>query len=339
MVRVAMLSFWHVHAKDYAREAEEHPETEIVAVWDEIPERGKMEADKRGVRFFPDLDELLAQRDIEGVIVDTPTTMHREVMVAAAKAGKHIFTEKVIAHTLRDSLAITSAVQEAGVKLTVSLRRLYNASTGAIKEILDMGLLGDITVVRVRDAHGGAVANEKNPNGWLVAHFFNRAETAGGAMIDLGCHPMYLTRYFLGMPESVSASYGHVTGREVDDNAVVTLRYANGALGIVETGFVSSFAPFTIEVHGTAGSLLYSATDGKIHIRSPHVEGASSQWLAKDVVAPEAPKAFAQWVTHIQQGADDPENIAIGNDLSALMEASNLSAEENRPVRLDELAR
>ena len=68
-------------------------------------------------------------------------------------------------------------------------------------------------------------------------------------MIDLGCHPMYLSSLFLGMPESVTASYGYVTGREVEDNAVVTLNYANGSIGIVEAGFVNRFSPFTIEIH------------------------------------------------------------------------------------------
>jgi 1,5-anhydro-D-fructose reductase (1,5-anhydro-D-mannitol-forming) len=339
MIRVAMLSFWHVHAKDYAKQAEEHPETEIVAVWDEQPERGRMEADKRGVRFFQDLDELLRQPDIEGVVVDTPSTMHRDVMVAAARAGKHIFTEKVIAPTLREAEEIVVAARESGVKLTVSLRRLYSAATVAIREIIDMGLLGDLTLVRVRDAHNGSVRTEQNPDGWLPAHFYNLPETAGGAMIDLGCHPMYLTRVFLGMPESVSASYGYVTGREVEDNAATTLRYGNGALGIVETGFVTRFSPFSIEVHGTAGSVLYSAEDGKLHIRSEHVEGASSQWLIKDVSSNEPPMAFHQWVAHIQQGTDDPENTTVGVDLSALMEASNQSARENRPVRIDEIQR
>ena len=334
-----MLSFWHVHARDYARQAEEHPETEIVAVWDEAPERGRAEAEKRGVRFYESLDELLARPEIDGVIVDTPTTIHRDVMVAAARAGKHIFTEKVIAATLREAEEIVAAARQAGVAFAVSLRRLYNASTVAIKQIIDQGLLGDLTLVRVRDAHAGAVRTAQHPEGWLVAHFFNRAQTAGGAMIDLGCHPMYLTRYFLGMPESVSASYGYVTGREAEDNAVVTLRYPNGALGIVETGFVTRFSPFTIEAHGTEGSVLYSAEDGKLHLRSTRAEDGGEAWRVQEVGVPEPPKAFDQWVAHIQQGTADPRNIEIATDLSALMEAANRSAADNQPVRLDSLAR
>src|SRR5688572_14193900 len=124
MIRVAVLSFWHVHGKDYAKEALDHPETDLVAIWDEVPERGQAEAVQRGVRFYDDLDELLAQPDIDGVIVTTPTNIHRDVMVAAARAGKHIFTEKLIAATVREAEEITTAVEQAGVAFVVSLRRV-----------------------------------------------------------------------------------------------------------------------------------------------------------------------------------------------------------------------
>jgi predicted dehydrogenase len=357
-----MLSFWHVHGKDYAREAEEHPETEIVAVWDEVPERGRAEAAQRGVPFFADLDDLLARPEVDGVIVDTPTNLHRDVMVAAARAGKHIFTEKVIAATLREAEEIIAAVEQSGVKFVVSLRRLSHASTRTIKEIIDTGLLGDLTLVRVRDSHSGALPSDQNPRGWLVEHFFNQAQAQGGALIDLGCHPMYLTRYFLGRPESVSAAFGYVTQREVEDNAVVTLRYPGGAIGIVETGFVTRYSPFMIEVHGTQGSLLFSemgigemiesrsatasdapggarfSRDGQLYIRSANLEGAANRWLVKEVTAAEAPPAFNQWVTHIQQDTTATENIALGLDLTALMEAAYHSAATGQAVRLDSLA-
>ena len=139
MIRVAMLSFWHVHAKDYAKQATNHPDTQIVAVWDEIPTRGQEAARTWGGQFFDDLEALLAQSSVDAVIVDTPTDRHRDVMVAAARAGKHIFTEKVIAPTLREANEILAAVERSGVKLTVSLPRLYAGYTQAIQEILAAG--------------------------------------------------------------------------------------------------------------------------------------------------------------------------------------------------------
>lgn len=363
MLHLALLSFWHVHARDYARLAGEHPDTEIVAVWDELAERGQAEARARGVPFYASLDALLARPDLDGVIVTTPTRLHREVMLAAARAGKHIFTEKVIAVTLRDAEVIVRAVEQAGVKLVVCLRRVTHASTLALKALIDSGALGDPMLVRIRDSHSGALPTAQHPRGWLAEHFFDSEQAQGGVLTDL-CHPVYLMRYLLGRPEAVSAAFGYVTGRAVEDNAAVTLRYANGALGVLETSLVLQYAPFSIEVHGTQGSVLYSETgigemvahrfgpqpganpavpaagpDGHLHLRSPHVPGAETQWLAQAITVPAAPEAFDAWVAHIQHGTTATENIQLGLDLSALVEAANRSAATGQAVRLDELPR
>ncbi|HEY0828874.1 MAG TPA: Gfo/Idh/MocA family oxidoreductase [Bacilli bacterium] len=332
MIKVAMLSFWHVHAGDYARQAEEHPETEIVAVWDEIPERGIAEAKKRNVKFYDNLEELLAQKDIVGVIVDTPTNLHHDVIVKSANAGKHIFTEKVVATTLKEFNDCLAAVEKAGVKLTVSLPRLNHGSTLAIQDIIAKGLLGELTLVRVRLSHNGALA------GWLPEHFFNLEQCGGGALMDLGCHPMYLTRLFLGMPESVSANYGYICGKEVEDNAVSILKYPSGALGIVEAGFVNSFSPFCIEVHGTDGTLLYGFPKEELLLRTNKLgEAAANEWIVQ-TLPQDKPSAFHQWVDHINTNTTANDNIHLAADLTKLMEASNLSAQQNKPVRIAILA-
>jgi 1,5-anhydro-D-fructose reductase (1,5-anhydro-D-mannitol-forming) len=335
MIRVAVLSFWHVHAKDYVQQAQRHPAVEIAAAWDELPARGQAEAQKLGVPFYERLEELLAQETIDGVIVVTPTNMHQDVMVAAARAKKHIFTEKVLAPTMHECRAILEVVAQAGVKLVVSLPRLNAGYTRAIRDILARNLLGELTLVRVRLSHNGALSTAEAPHGWLPAHFFNLEQCAGGAMIDLGCHPMYLTRLFLGMPASVSASYGYLTGRAVEDNAVVTLRYANGALGVVEAGFVNRYSPFTIEVHGTDGSLLYGTPESTLCIRSARLDTQEGPgWHNWADMPPDLPSAFEQWVTHIEQGTIATENIALATDLTQLMEAANRSAQNSTVITL-----
>ncbi len=337
-IRLAMLSFWHVHAQGYEQQALANQATQVLAIWDEVPERGRVQANVLQVPFYDNLSDLLQNAAVDGVIVDTPTTMHRDVMVAAAHAGKHIFTEKVLAPTLHESKEIVNAVTTAGVKLMVSLPRLYSSSTLAIQDILARRLLGEVTKVRVSVSHDGALRTPQHPQGWLPPAFFNPQQTAGGAMIDLGAHPMYLTRLFLGQPEHVSATYGYVTGRAVEDNAVVVLHYLQGVVGIVEAGFVNPFSPFMIEAHGTQGSLLYGTPDNTVLIRSA-VAGkpASERWSAWTPMPPDQPTAFQQWIMHIQQGTIANENIQIAVDLSALMEASNQSARNKQAVRLDTL--
>lgn len=115
MIRIGKISYWHVHADDYTRQALEHPGTELAAIWDEEPERGQAKAEQYGVPYYASLDEMLAQDGIDAVIVDAPTNIHRDVMVKAAKAGKHIFTEKVIAPTAKEVSEILAAVREAAL--------------------------------------------------------------------------------------------------------------------------------------------------------------------------------------------------------------------------------
>lgn len=328
MFRVAILSFWHVHAEDYATEADSHTNAEIVALWDEVPERGRSEAERRGLPFYGDLDELLAHEDVEGVVVTTPTVAHREVIPAAAVAGKHIFAEKVVAPTQQEAQQIVATTERESVTFVVSLPRLYAGYTRAIKQVLDRGLLGEVTYLRIRISHDGALPTEKNPTGWLPERFFEPGESAGGVAIDFGAHPLYLAAHFMGIPEEVNATYGRFTGRAVEDNAVVTMSYQNGAIGVAESSFVGASSPFTIEVHGTEGSLLYGLPDKRLQLQRTGV----GRWQTLDM-PPDGPSPFERWVDLARRGNPDPENIRTALNLSILAEAANLSAATGRAVR------
>ncbi len=317
MIRAAMLSFWHVHAGDYVRQASVNPGIEITAVWDEQAERGAAKAAELGVPTESSVEAILARGDVDAVIVETPTTLHRDVMVAAARAGKHIFTEKVIATTIAECDEILAAVDESGVILTVSLPRLYTGYTAAAREVIESGRLGDITLVRTRLSHSGALGDA-----WLPDRFFEAAATGGGALIDLGCHPMYLANLFLPQrPTKVSASFGHLTGRGVEDNAVVLLHTDSGAIGVVEAGFVNQVSPFAIEVFGTEGALMYGTPTDTMYIRGK----GESEFTAEKLPA-DGDKPLARWAAAIESGTPMTDNVAAARDLSALMEAAYESA-------------
>ncbi|RIX59466.1 gfo/Idh/MocA family oxidoreductase [Paenibacillus nanensis] len=327
-MKIGMISYWHVHAWDYTKQALDHPGTQIAAVWDEDASRGQAAADKLGVPYFAGLDDMLAGDTVDAVIVNAPTDRHEEVMVKAAKAGKHIFTEKVIAPTLAEANRILEAVESAGVTLTVSLPRLNDPYTLAIQELLRDEVFGDLTLIRIRLSHNGAVAN------WLPEHFYSLEQCGGGAMIDLGCHPMYLTRLFMGsLPSSVTSQYGFVTDREVEDNAVALLQGQGGVLGVVEAGFVNPHSPFTIEVHGTKGSALFGTPDNKLLIRTAD---SADGWRIHPMPA-QRESAFEQWVGHVNNGTAAEENIRLAKDLTMLMEAANRSYRERRTIDLAEL--
>ncbi|WP_342481487.1 Gfo/Idh/MocA family oxidoreductase [Paenibacillus sp. FSL L8-0340] len=327
-IGIGLVSFWHVHAWDYVKQAQAHEDTFIAAVWDEDVIRGQEAAETLKVPYFESLDDMLAQEDVNAVIVDAPTNIHKEVIVAAAKAGKHIFTEKVITPTVQEVDDIITEVNRNQVIITVSLPRLNDGYTLSIMELISGGLLGEITYVRVRLSHNGAIA------GWLPEHFYNKEQCLGGALIDLGCHPMYLTRLFLGQDVTgVSANFGYITGKDVEDNAVATLFTTSGAIGVVEAGFVNSHSPFTIEVHGTEGTLLFGTPEDKLLLRTNKPEGTSASWT-EIPIKDNHDSAFHQWVNHIQSDTFADNNIQTAIELTRLMEAANRSAKEGRVIPL-----
>jgi len=306
-VRVAVVGAWHVHAVDYARRALEHPGTELVALWDDDPARGAALAAELGVPATAELEGLLARADVDAVTITTATRDHHDVMLRAAAAGKHVFTEKLLAPTVVEAEAIIAAADAAGIALAVSLPRLYHGPTRAVDGVLAAGTLGRLTYARVRLAHDGAVA------GWLPERFFDRAAAIGGALTDLGCHPVYLVQRFLGADaDTVTATYGSFTGRAVEDHAVVTLGYADGRIGVIEAGFVSA-GEYAIELHGTEASLHYDGT-------TLRVAGAERD------VPPDGEDAFAQWVGHIRAGTRADDNLARAVALTRLVVAANAAA-------------
>ena len=186
-----------------------------------------------------DLDTILADSSVDGVIVCTATADHREIVTRCLTAGKHVFVEKVLSDRLSDAEAIAVAARASGLALTVSMRRSDDDYTTKIAELISDGAVGQITSARVRDGHPFALPRPGHPDGMLPAQFWDRNEARGGVLIDL-CHPVYLLAALLGRPERVSAVLGHVTGRELEDNATVVLSFPEGAVGIAETSSVSA---------------------------------------------------------------------------------------------------
>jgi len=321
-IRVAVLGFWHVHAAEYAARVRQHPDTELVAVWDDDPDRGRAAAEAVEATFVDDLDELLARDDIDAVTVTTATSAHLAIMLSAAQAGKHIFTEKLLAPTATEAEEIIGVADEAGTVLVVSLPQLYHGYTRAIVEQLEEEQLGALTYCRIRLSHDGAIA------GWLPERFYDPAAAVGGALSDLGCHPVYLTQLFLGArPATVSATYASFTKRQVEDQAVVTLGYPGGAIGVIETGFLSR-DPFTIEMHGTRASLAYESTENLLRVRS----AGTDTWESLSV-PPDEPDAFSRWVTHIQDGTRADDNLTRAIELTRLVSTANTAATTGTTVR------
>ena len=252
-MKIAIFGVWHVHAADYTKTAMELGE--VVGFYEENDALAENFASKFNIPRFSTPGELL-KSDAEGVIVCSASSEHANDIIKIAKAGKHIFTEKVLALTDADCDRIETAVNESGVTFVISLFQKYLGSRMAVKEVASSGELGKVNYMRFRNCHSGSTKD------WLPKHFYNARECGGGAMIDLGAHGMYLTEWILGLPVKASSEFTVSCESEsvkvknadrVEDNAVTVMSFESGAIAINETGFVSNYSPVTLEVFGEDG--------------------------------------------------------------------------------------
>lgn len=326
-----MLSFAHVHAPDYARQVQEHPRAEIAVVWDEDPDRGRQWASRLGVPFEPDLDRVLAREDVQGVVVDAPSSMHPDIMVRAAKAGKHIFTEKVLAITVAECDRILAAVREAGVRLVVSMPQLSRPDVRFVEQALAEGLLGDVTMIRARIGHDAALSGWWAPGNW----FRDPERAGGGALIDLGCHPVYIVRHLMGPARSVWGRLSNFSGAyEVDDNAVVVLEFENKALGVVEASWVQRGGPQLLEVYGTRGSVVVDRGQGTVVATGEAFTGSRRGSFVPASLPPPGRMPMVQWIEAVLDGVEPDIRPEQGRELTEILEAAARSHREGRPVSL-----
>lgn len=327
MLRIAMISKWHVHAEGYARNAQATGKVKITAVWDEDCERGKEWAERLNADFEPDLDILLAREDVDAVICDAPTTMHEEVLIKSANAGKHIFTEKALATTVEGCKKIAKAIEDNGITFTISYPQLFNKTMKLIKSYMDSGKLGKVTTVRIRNAHSGV------SNGWLPEYWFEEKDAGGGAMMDLGCHPMYQLAAICGKPKRISGMFNAPLGSKVDENAVSIIEFENGIIGISETGFDSYYSPYRLEVYGTDGSVI--AENGKISVKTRETAELSDEpIIPKCENDDESP--LMKFINACIDGTGTPEGLGIDMAiaLTELLENAYISNKNNTIVTL-----
>jgi predicted dehydrogenase len=319
-MKIAMLSKWHVHAADYANQVKREGH-EIPVVWDEDEARGKAWAQELGCEYEKDLAKVLARTDVDGVIIDTETSKHREVMVAAANAKKHIFTEKTLAATKADALAIAEAVEKNGVIFTISFPQRTSPVVLYAKQIIDSGALGTVNTARFRNAHNGVSGN------WLPDYWYIEKDACGGAMMDLGCHPMYIANYLLGDPARITSIYNATFDKAVnagiEDNAVNVIEFKNKAIGIVETSFVTPVSPWAFEIYGTAGMLL--ATDHKVRISTAETRKYSGEFIEVKNLPRPLPTPLQTWFNAIEKGDPVVFDMKAAIGLSELLEGAYIS--------------
>jgi predicted dehydrogenase len=201
-----------------------HPDVDLVAIA-EPSDDGRQLAGAAGIPWFADFEQMLQSAKPRGVVIATPNATHARIAVRCLEGGAATLVEKPIADTLDDAARIAKASADTGLPVLVGHQRRHNPIVLRAKEMIDSGALGRPVCVTAMST-------------WLKpADYFDtrwRREKGGGPILINLIHDVDLLRFLLGDVDSVQAATSNaIRGFDVEDTAVILLRFRNGALGTV----------------------------------------------------------------------------------------------------------
>jgi predicted dehydrogenase len=273
-VTLAFAGVAHIHTPGFINLLKERKDVKVKAVWDHDPARGQKRATELGATFATDLKAIWADPTITAVVICSETNRHHDLVMAAAAAGKHMFVEKPLGITARDSFAMASAIEKANLLFTTGYFMRTDPKHLFLKDEIAKGRFGKITRVRGSNCHSGSLG------GWFDTEWRWMADPkiAGvGAFGDLGTHKLDILMWLLGPVSSATASLKVVTSRygDCDECGEGMMRFQNGVIGTLAAGWVDVEDPVPLLISGTEGhAVIY---DDHLYYKSKQVPGSDSK--------------------------------------------------------------
>lgn len=239
-------------AKVLTQAAQRSTKFSIVAGYSRSEEKRESFQKEFGIPSVPDMETMLADPEIQGVILTVPNEQHLPVADQVARAGKQVYTEKPIANTLESGLAIEALQEHYGVQVMVGHSARLLKGVRMMRAAMDSGELGRVVFMEANFSNERAL--EITPDTWR----WYRDKAPGGPLSQLAIHQFDTLHFLGGEIESVSsiASKLSPVGAEVDDQSMTTLRFADGKLGYVGSSWTSP-GIFCVRVFGQKGLMHY----------------------------------------------------------------------------------
>lgn len=246
-------------ANFHARAIREVRGAKLVACYDAVPGAAERLAQSTGCQAYSNLDEMLANSAVTIVTIGTPSGAHMEPGVAAARAGKHVIVEKPLEITLKRCDKLIGECEKNGVKLSAIFPSRFHESSQEMRRAIDEQRFGKLTL-------GDAYVKWFRPQSYYDSGAWRGTWEldGGGALMNQAIHSVDLLAWFMGPVVEVSAFAGTLAHERiaVEDCAVATLRFANGALGTLEAT-TAAYPGYLkrIEIHGSQGSAVMEEED------------------------------------------------------------------------------
>ena len=248
-------------ARFHARALQEVPGARVVALVSRNRANAQAVADAAAgpCEIYSDLAQALARPGVHTVIITTPSGAHMEPAVAAASAGKHVVVEKPLEITLERCDRIIEACDQNGVKLCTIFPSRFADSSRTLKAAVEAGRFGRLTL------------GETTCKWWRPQSYYDeggwkgtQALDGGGALMNQAIHNVDLLQWLMGSVTHINGFTAMLAHEriEVEDTAVACLRFANGALGVIQaTTSVYPGLPKTVAIHGDHGSAIIEQED------------------------------------------------------------------------------
>lgn len=255
IIGCGMISRFHARAINEVRGAK------LIGCVDRSPASAERLGEEFGIKAYADLKEMLADAAIDAVTIGTPSGAHLEPTLAAAKAGKHVIVEKPLEVTTKRCDRAIAACEAAGVKLGAIFPSRFHDSSVQMKRAIDKGRFGRVTL---GDAYVKWFRTQEyyDSGAWRGTWKLD----GGGALMNQAIHTVDLLQWLMGPVAEIQAQTATLAHEriEVEDTAVATLRFANGALGVIEAT-TAAYPGYLkrIELHGSHGTAVLEEEDLK----------------------------------------------------------------------------
>lgn len=281
-----------------------------------------------------DYQDLLSDATIDAVAICSSTDTHAQIVMEAAQAGKHIFCEKPIAHDLAKIDAALEVVKAAGVKLQIGFNRRFDPNFAHVRQMVAQGKVGDLHILRI---------TSRDPAPPPVAY----VKVSGGMFLDMTIHDFDMARFLSGSEvEEVYTAAGVMVDPEIGeagdvDTAVITLRFANGAIGTIDNSRQAIYGyDQRVEVFGSGGMVqaLNNTPNSDVYADAAGVHAAKPLYFFLERYTE---SFIAEMKAFVQCIQEDRSPLVCGNDgrIPVLIGlAAKKSYLEHRPVKLSEIA-
>ncbi len=282
---------------------------------------------------YADYRKIMEDNSIDAVAICSSTSTHAELMIEAAAAGKHVFCEKPVDHSLEKIDKAIEAVKKAGVKSQIGFNRRFDPNFKKVRELVKEGKIGDLHILRITSRDPAPPPAEY-------------VKGSGGMFLDMTIHDFDMARYLSGSEVVEVYAAGGVMvdpaiGEAGDiDTAVITLKFANGAIGTIDNSRKAAYGyDQRVEVFGSGGMAAVSNNTANNSVYS-NAEGVYSEkplYFFLERYMESFTAELRDFINAIREDIPTPVSVEDGLKPVIIAMAAKKSLEENRPVKLTEI--